>query len=198
MNKTIKQTKQFILKSLDRFNSKSVKTPLLLALAIAVILSVNLVSVYAKSDYKTTINFDKNQMQPLVLSNRQVEIEPGLAKIDVDKLNIERDPEAIKAYIQQLGSEYGVDWKLIYAIGTYESGYFKSSLACSNNNFFGRKATSTTWRSYSTPEEGIRDQFDYVKEHYIDNGLDTPEKMNHIYCEGTTWQYKVRFIMNTI
>lgn len=143
----------------------------------------------------SNIVFDNNQLFPLRLNDKKVNIELGLANIDMEKLNNERDPEAIKAYIQQLGNEYNVDWKLIYAIGVYESGNFKSSLAVNNNNFFGRKATSTTWRSWNTPDEAIRDQFDYVKTHYIDQGLDTPAKMNHIYCEGTTWQNKIQFIM---
>jgi len=148
------------------------------------------------STYKSNVCFNKDSIDFLTVSNKQVEIKPGLAKVDIDKLNNERDPEAIKAYIQQLGEEYGIDWKLVYAIGAYESGYFKSYLAQENNNFFGRKATSTTWMQWNTPEEGIRNQFEYLKNRYINRGMDTPAEMNSVYCEGNTWQYKVQYIMD--
>jgi hypothetical protein len=188
--------KQFIMK----FTKKTLRTSLSVLVGLIMIIvaftTIGLVEAYANEDYKTNISFDQNQVMPLVITDKKTEIQPGLARIDIDKLNNDRDPEAIKAFIQQIAPEYGVDWKLVYAIGAYESGYFKSNLALSNNNFFGRKATSTTWRSYSTAEEGIRDQFLYVKEHYIDNGLDTPAKMNHIYCEGNTWQVMVQTIMD--
>lgn len=154
--------------------------------------------VRANEQYKTTVVFDQTQNLPLALDNKQTEIQPGLAKADIDKLNIEHDPEAIKAYIREQAPKYGLDWKLVYAIGAYESGYYKSSLAQNNNNFFGRKETGTTWRKWNTAEEGIQDQLLYIKEHYVDNGLDTPAKMNHIYCEGNTWQYKVQAIMNSL
>jgi len=132
----------------------------------------------------------------LILPSAQPQ--PPVPQVDMNKVNIEHDPEAIKAYMQQIAPEYGVDWKLVYAIGAYESGYYKSNLARNSNNFFGRKATSTTWRSWNTAEEGIRDQFVYLKTRYIDRGLDTPAKMNRVYCEGNTWQYKVQYIMNTL
>lgn len=193
MNNTYKQ---FIINLTKKtFRTTLITIVVLVVIAIAFV-TIGLVDAYANDSYKTTIAFDQNQALPLVLLDSKTEIEPGLALIDKDKLNNERDPEAIKSYIQQVAPEYGVDWKLVYAIGAYESGYFKSNLALSNNNFFGRKETSTTWRSYATAEEGINDQFLYVKEHYIDNGLDTPAKMNYIYCEGNTWQVMVQSIID--
>lgn len=169
-----------------------------LLLMVIVFASIGLVKAYTENGYESTVAFDQTQPLPVVLNDRKTEIKPGLAKADIDKLNNEKDPEAIKAYIQEKADEYGIDWKLVYAIGAYESGYFKSSLAQRQNNFFGRKATNTTWMSWNTPQEGIDNQFEYLKTRYIDNGLDTPAEMNHIYCEGDTWQYKVQFIMNSV
>jgi hypothetical protein len=148
--------------------------------------------------YTPNIALDKNQANLLAINPRITEIKPGLAKADIDKLNVEHDPEAIKAYIQETAQKYDVDWKLVYAIGAYESGNYQSSLAQRNNNFFGRKATSSTWMQFDTAQEGIDNQFEYLKTRYIDQGLDTPEEMNHIYCEGDTWKYKVRSIMNSV
>lgn len=155
-------------------------------------------TAHAQDSGICNIIFDQNQLFPVVLTQNNINIQPGLATVDMNKLNVGHDPEAIKAYMQQIAPQYGVDWKLVYAIGVYESGNYNSSLARYSNNFFGRKANSTSWMSYNTAQEGIQDQFKYVKEHYINNGLDTPQKMNHIYCEGNTWQYKVQFIMDTI
>jgi hypothetical protein len=149
-------------------------------------------------DSGSLIAFDHNQYFPFSLMAKKTEVDPGISQVDMNKVNIDHDPEAIKAYMQQIAPEYGVDWKLVYAIGAYESGHYKSNLAKYNNNFFGRKATSTTWMRYDSAEEGIRNQFVYIKERYINKGLDTPAKMNRIYCEGDTWQYKVQYIMDNI
>lgn len=149
-------------------------------------------------DNSNFIAFNTFNFFPFSLNTKQTEINSGLSQEEMNKVNIDHDPEAIKAYMQQIAPDYGVDWKLVYAIGAYESGHYKSNLAQYNNNFFGRKATSTTWMRYNSAEEGIRDQFVYIKEHYIDRGLDTPAKMNRIYCEGNSWQYKVQYIMNQL
>jgi hypothetical protein len=146
----------------------------------------------------TDIVLDKSNANLLMLQDAKTEVKLGLANADIDKLNKEKDPEAIKAYIQQKAADYNMDWKLVYAIGAYESGYFKSNLAQSNNNFFGRKATSTTWMSWETPQQGIDNQFEYLKTRYFEKGLDSPEKMNRVYCEGDTWKFKVRHIMENV
>lgn len=152
---------------------------------------------HANHKYQTSATITIGQgVSPIALAEPKTEIKPGLARSDMDKLNNDKDPEAIKAYIQEKAADYNIDWKLVYAIGAYESGYFKSNLAQSQNNFFGRKATSTTWMSWNTPQEGIDNQFEYLKTRYIDKGMDTPAEMNHVYCEGNTWQYKVQTIMD--
>lgn len=198
MKNIINQFKQFIL----QVNRNKKKYLMVRYIGVFILVFSVFIGIAQASDKSvkpvSNIVFDNSQLFPLRLTDKKVNIELGLASIDMEKLNNERDPEAIKAYIQQLGNEYNVDWKLVYAIGVYESGNFKSSLAINNNNFFGRKATSTTWRSWNTPDEAIRDQFNYVKTRYIDQGLDTPAKMNYIYCEGNTWQNKIQFIMDSV
>lgn len=188
------------MKQLIRYLTKKSRRGLRLALSaslVVIILSGLSGIVQAADDTKTETNIvlDTNTQALLVLREAKTEIKPGLAKADIDKLNNEKDPAAIKAYIQEKADDYGMDWKLVYAIGCYESGYFKSSLAQSQNNFFGRKATSTTWMTWNTPQEGIDNQFEYLKTRYFDKGMDTPEEMNHVYCEGDTWKFMVRNIM---
>ncbi len=175
--------------------------PILLAIALMVfslVVAFTPISSVKAFDSSSLVAFDKNQLFPFSQTAKATEINSGMAKIDMNKVNIDHDPEAIKAFMQQIAPQYGVDWKLVYAIGAYESGHYKSNLAQYNNNFFGRKETSTTWRKYDSAEEGIRDQFLYLKEHYINNGLDTPAKMNRVYCEGSDWKYKVQYIMDNV
>jgi hypothetical protein len=179
-------------------DKKSVLTFSLVLMALVSVSTSSLGIAKADSTAGPTFTFNGTQPLPIILTNNQIQIIPGLAQADMDKVNVDHDPEAIKTFMQQIAPEYGVDWKLIYAIGVYESGNYGSSLARNNNNFFGRKESSTTWRSYDSAEDGIRDEFTYVKKNYIDNGLDTPAKMNHIYCVGSDWKYKVQFIMDTV
>ena len=191
MKNTIKQLIWTIL-----FKNKLIGTIVAIVLALGLSLFSSITPAKAATNFDATYVLDYHQAIPLILNCRKVEIMPGLAQVDLNKVNVDHDPEAIKTFIEQIAPEYGVDWKLVYAIGFYESGNYSSSLARNSNNFFGRKATSSTWMSYNTAEDGIRDQFVYMKTHYIDRGLDTPTKMNPIYCEGNTWQYMVQAIMN--
>lgn len=151
----------------------------------------------AYNPQETQIKFTPDKINPLSLDTKETRVVQGVAKVDLEQMNASTDPALIKDYIKELAPDYGLDWKLVYAIGAYESGYFKSNLAQSQNNFFGSKATSTTWMSWDTPEEAIQNQMEYLKTRYVDRGLDTPEKMNRVYCEGDTWKYKVRYIMDT-
>jgi len=192
-----------IIIALQQLNSRlNKKTKAIIIMVVAILIVASAFTGVTQADtydsYTPNIALDKNQANLLAINPRITEIKPGLAKADIDKLNVEHDPEAIKAYIQETAQKYDVDWKLVYAIGAYESGNYQSSLAQRNNNFFGRKATSSTWMQFDTAQEGIDNQFEYLKTRYIDQGLDTPEEMNHIYCEGDTWKYKVRSIMNSV
>jgi len=189
-----------LIKNKRKFNSRikrGIQARFMVLLFIAIALGT-MGLAKANQNYETSavLSIGHNGLMPISLQNEKTEIKPGLAKADIDKLNNEKDPEAIKAYIQEKAQEYNMDWKLVYAIGAYESGYFKSNLAQSQNNFFGRKATSTTWMKFDTPQEGIDNQFEYLKTRYIDKGMDTPAEMNHVYCEGNTWQFKVQYIMD--
>jgi hypothetical protein len=196
--------KNIIINQLSQFiqSIKPAKKSVLtfgLVLAASIMVSIGSVGLaHAQDNSGSNLIFNATQAFPIVLTNNQTQIVPGLAQAEMDEVNINHDPEAIKIFMQQIAPEYGVDWKLIYAIGVYESGNYSSDLARNNNNFFGRKESSTTWRSYDSAEDGIRDEFNYVKENYINNGLDTPAKMNHIYCQGSDWKYKVQFIMDTV
>lgn len=148
-----------------------------------------------REPYKTRIQSDLNNPQEmLTLPEKKVEVVTAGSREDLGNL----DPEAIKGLMQIYGEEYGMDWKLVYAIGYHESGSYTSSLARRQYNFFGRKASGGGYASWSTPEEGIRNQFEYLQTRYFDRGLTTPASINRVYAEDQSWHYKVESVMNQL
>lgn len=193
------------IKNLKKFykrNSRRISQfPVLIKLMPLVVLLVLIPFVQSraeKSSFETNIKFDPNSPEILVLADKQVKVTQSLSRAEVaDGLdNIDR--EIIKSYMQDLGREYGVDWRLVYAIGYLESGNYNSSLARNQYNFFGRKASSGSYASWGSVEEAIQNQFEYLKTRYIDRGMDTPYEMNHVYAESDTWGAKVTGIMNSL
>lgn len=143
--------------------------------------------------YDTRIQFNGSE-HILSLPEKRVEVYSAGSREDLNNL----EPEAIKGLIKYLGEQYGVDWRLVYAIGYHESGNFNSSLARRQYNFFGRKAGSGGYASWGTPEEAIRNQFEYLKTRYFDRGMDTPAEINPVYAEDMSWHYAVESVMNQL
>lgn len=168
-----------------------------LALAATLII-ITSVAQAKNQQLNTQISFEKGKINPLVLMPKKTEIVIGISRADMDEFNRNPEPEKIKQFMCSIAPEYGIDWKLVYAIGYHESGNYNSSLAERNNNFFGRKASSGGYASWSTPEEGIRNQFEYLKNRYIDRGMDTPAKINPVYAEDNSWQFAIERVMNTL
>ena len=145
----------------------------------------------SKPAYQTRIKFDQTSPSPLVVQDKKIEIVSAGSREDLENL----DPEAIKGLMKVYGQRYGIDWKLVYAIGYHESGNFQSSLARRQYNFFGRKANSFGYAAYPSPEEAIQNQFEYLKTRYFDRGLNTPGKINPVYAEDMSWQYAIESVM---
>ncbi len=146
---------------------------------------------------QTTVKLDTNSAFVLTEPDQTVNIPVGMSRSELASSGLAHDPAQIKLLMQEIAPEYGIDWRFVYAIGWIESGY-NSSLARRSYNFFGRKASSRTWMSYSSPETAIRDQFVYLRDHYYVRGLDTPYEIGPIYCEGNTWAGKVTSVMRTL
>lgn len=147
-----------------------------------------------KENYETKIQLNTENAQPLSLPEKKVEITSAGSTADVNNL----DPEAVKNIMKAYGQKYGVDWKLVYAIGYHESGNYKSALARNNNNFFGRKASGGGYASWNTPQEGIENEFVYLKTRYIEKGMDTPAKINVVYAEDMSWHFAVEQVMSQV
>ena len=150
------------------------------------------------SSYNTAVKLDPSNPETLVLAEKQVKVERSVSRADVADGLDNMDREILRAYMQDLGQQYNVDWKLVYAIGYLESGNYTSTLARNQYNFFGRKASSGVYASWNSPEEAIRNQFEYLKTRYLERGMDTPWEMNRVYAESGTWASKVVSIMNSL
>ena len=147
---------------------------------------------------KTSIKLDPESVFTLTRPDKSIEIPVGRSRKDLEIIGLSHDPQEIKVMIQETAPKYGVDWRLVYAIGYLESGNFNSSLARSQNNFFGRKASSGTYATWPNTVVAIENQCEYLKTRYIDRGMDTPYEMNHVYAESDTWGAKVTGIMNSL
>lgn len=193
------------LKKIYKRNSRGLrrisKLNVLIKLMPLVIILILVPVFYSRNkpeDYQTNLKFEADNPQVLVLANKQVNVTRSLSRAEVADGLDEMDREILMSYMQDLGQQYGVDWRLVYAIGYLESGNYSSSLARNQYNFFGRKASSGTYASWSSPEEAIQNQFEYLKTRYLDRGMDTPSEMNHVYAESDTWGAKVTGIMNSL
>lgn len=164
-------------------------------IATVVILPINTVQ---NKVYASQITFNKHSAYPLSIVQPKTEVITGISYNDINQLNQNPNPESIKKFMCAVAPSFGVDWKLVYAIGYHESGNFTSSLARSHNNYFGRKAAGGGYASWSTPQDAILNQFAYIKNMYYSRGLTTPAAINPIYAEDSSWRYAVQSVMNTL
>jgi len=177
----------------------TIKKILQLALILATVFVASTTAAQAQNEKSiTNIVLNKSGSQPLTIQPKKTEIVLGISNADMAEFNQNPTPENIKRFMATIAPEYGVDWKMVYAIGYHESGNYGSSLAQRNHNYFGRKASSGGYASWSTPEEGIRNQFEYLKTRYFERGMDTPAKINPVYAEDSSWHYKVEAVMASL
>lgn len=96
--------------------------------------------------------------------------------------------------------ELGLDPYLALAITLHETGcsYSCSGLVRSHNNLGGLKGGNGKYMAFPTLDDGIKGYLDILYKRYYSKGLTTPEKMNPVYAQSTTWASKVRWYMNKI
>lgn len=165
---------------------------------VSIIFSTITVAKAESQKYDTNIVLKSGDLNLLSINDKKTEIVAGISNEDMNALNQNPTPEMIQRFMRSIAPEYNIDWKMVYAIGYHESGNYGSSLARSNNNYFGRKANSSSYASWSTPEEGIRNQFEYLKTRYIDKGMTNPAEINPVYAEDSGWHYKVESVMASL
>lgn len=96
--------------------------------------------------------------------------------------------------------ELGLDPYLALAITLQETGcaYSCSALVRTNNNIGGLKGSNGKYMSFSSLDDGIKSYLDIVYKRYYSKGLTTPELMNPVYAESTTWASKVNNYIKSI
>ena len=92
--------------------------------------------------------------------------------------------------------QYGLpDWKLVPAISGVESTFGKH---IPQNSYNAWGWTNGAY-SFTCWESAIDEVTKTIGQKYIARGLDTPEKMSHVYAPPSiTWASKVRFFMQKI
>ena len=142
-----------------------------------------------------------------------IEIVPAevfMSKEQLDKLNedklkaqkielffrVNRGSAPLAEYAQkfvEVANKYGLDYRLLPAIATVESGGGKSNFRSYNAWGWGNK-------SFSSFEEGIEVVGRGLKTGYIDKGRDTVEEIAPVYCPPNykNWARSVNQFMNEI
>lgn len=94
----------------------------------------------------------------------------------------------------------GLDPYLALAITLHETGcaYSCSGLLKTHNNLGGLKGGNGKYMAFPTLDDGIKGYLDILYKRYYSKGLTTPEKMNHVYAQSTTWASKVNWYMKKI
>jgi len=128
-----------------------------------------------------------------------------LEKLNEDKLKaqkielffrVNRENAPLAEYAQkfvEVANKYGLDYRLLPAIATVESGGGKSNFRSYNAWGWGNK-------SFSSFEEGIEVVGRGLKTGYIDKGSDTVDEIAPIYCPPNykNWARSVNQFMNEI
>jgi hypothetical protein len=111
-------------------------------------------------------------------------------------LNNHHSPLASEADTMiKAADQYGLDWKLIPAITGVESTFGKN-IPFNSFNAYGWSNGAYRFESW---EQSINHVAKFLKEKYVNRGLDTPEKIAPVYAPPSpSWGWKVRFFMNKI
>lgn len=101
------------------------------------------------------------------------------------------------------GNKYNINPALMMAIAQQETNFATIGMRESSYNYFNVKKNNTEWRSFSSYNEAIDFQGEYLKKEYFDKNLDTIEKIGGKYCPKSdlscsTWVTNVTNIMNAI
>lgn len=167
-----------------------------------------------KKQYNTTINNKVfyNQSK-IVLDKAEDDVKEEIRKASIvwDNLTLDELGEKLEKSMNsslkgkgklfaQYSIELGLDPYLALAITLHETGcsYSCSGLVRTHNNLGGLKGGNGKYMAFPTLDDGIKGYLNILYKRYYSKGLTTPEKMNPVYAQSTTWASKVRWYMNKI
>lgn len=137
----------------------------------------DLIAKAETNESKEVIQIDQEEKKSLK-SQKNAELE-SLEKIE--ELSNECTLDEVSCKIKKAAQDYGVDWRLAVAISKHETGNYTSEAFKEKNNVGGMMCSSGLI-SYSTLDDGIEAFVSNLKYNYIDEGLDTIEKIQPKYC----------------
>lgn len=121
----------------------------------------------------------------------------GIEKGQLEELRYTKDL-SIREIVKYYSDLFDIDSNLVFAIECFESGYYESDMVKAYNNPGSLRGNGDFYK-YDNIEQGIISHVLTLKEYYIDKGLDTPDKMQSIYCpDGSNWAENVNIIYNDI
>ena len=91
-------------------------------------------------------------------------------------------PTTLAEWVDTCAARYNIPSKIIYYVGTMESGWGKSKLAKRNNNLFGIKQGGK-WAKYGSKFESIEDFCKFINKHY-------PNQVGKTKGVFTLWGYR--------
>lgn len=192
------------------------KVAILLVVVIDCLVAFLLVGKYPnrKKDFSATVNnktFHNSSVD--VLGDAKTDVEEEIRKASVVWDNLTMDELSAKLERSMNSSlkgkgklfatysiELGLDPYLALAITLHETGcaYSCSGLVRTHNNLGGLKGGNGKYMAFPTLDDGIKGYLDILYNRYYSKGLTTPEKMNPVYAQSTTWASKVNWYMNKI
>lgn len=135
----------------------------------------------------------------IALNMKSSSVKPGKVTTELIIVGIDYQPFEINTYddmIEYWCMVYDVDSNLAIAIARLETGHYTSEVFTECNNFGGMLG-SKGFMKFRNSMEGCEAFVGMLKYGYIDQGLDTPEKMQPKYCPvNPQWSTLVRRLMN--
>ena len=135
----------------------------------------------------------------IALNKMSPSAKPGKVTTELIVDDINYRPFEITTYddmIEYWCMVYDVDSNLATAIARLETGHYTSEVFTECNNF-GGMIGSKGFMKFRNSMEGCEAFVGMLKYGYIDQGLDTPEKMQPKYCPvNPQWSTLVRSLMN--
>ena len=136
------------------------------------------------------LNGIANEMSPPAKPEKII-TEPIIVDIDYQPFEINTYDDMIEYWCMV----YDVDSSLATAIARLETGHYTSEVFLECNNFGGMTG-SKGFMEFRNSMEGCEAFVEMLKYGYIEQGLDTPEKMQKKYCPvNPQWSTLVRRLM---
>lgn len=174
--------KEFYKREIKKAKRKINKVRVVSVIIVVLSIVLSIVLMFTKTPQKSmklpqSINLHTPQTKELSIQNEA----RTNAYSEMPICNMEN----VECMIIYYSLEYGIDYKIALAISMWETGDFTSAAFRNRNNVGGMmfwNGTRSELRTYETLQDGVIAFIKNLKTRYFDNGLDTLEEIQPIYC----------------